>query len=478
MTCGQARVAIVADNSTEFVLLDLAVTKANLVLVPINTRLLPEEWSYIIDHSESVVVFASDAYCPGLDKVRGQLTRVAAWVATGAPPTPSWTALADFVGDRPAQPAGAAAADDDIELQLYTSGTTGLPKGVEHTHRSMTISTTQWAQVVEPWDGLRGRTLLAAPLFHGAPLIIARTTLCWGGHVQTQPRFDPEAVLDAALAGPIAWTMLVPSMIHMCIERARSRPRSHYQFGVVMYGGSPIAESVLREAMQYLGTGFVQIYGLTEALLTTTLTPADHARALRGEAHLLQSAGGPIAGVSVAIEQVGGGHEGDDGDGGESSRGQVVISCPNPMVGYAKDPSATAEILHDGKLYSGDAGYLGAGGYLFIRDRVKDMIVTGGENVFSTEVEGVLHAHPGVADVAVIGSPHPRWGEIVTAVLVAEPGHHLDADEIVAFCRERISPYKVPRRVDVVEALPRNSMGKLLKGRLREAYWHGAARSI
>jgi acyl-CoA synthetase (AMP-forming)/AMP-acid ligase II len=148
------------------------------------------------------------------------------------------------------------------------------------------------------------------------------------------------------------------------------------------------------------------------------------------------------------------------------------------MLGYWNNSEATAEMIRDGVLHSGDAGYVDGDGYLFIQDRVKDMIVTGGENVFSTEVESVLHAHPGIADVAVIGTPDPRWGEVVTAIVVAADGDDLDPDEVVAFCKQRISPYKAPKRIEVVESLPRNSTGKLLKRELRERYWRGHARSI
>ncbi|NMO02921.1 AMP-binding protein [Gordonia sp. TBRC 11910] len=460
----QSRVAVVADNSVDFLLLDLATTKANLVLVPLNTRLNPAEWAQLIDHAEARIVFVGENYCAAMETVRTRLEHVGSWVALGAVDRPGWTAAARLTPGA-ARPDRAGCGDDhDIDVQLYTSGTTGQPKGVLHSHDSMTMSISQWAQMVEPWDGLRnGRSLVVAPLFHGAALIMWRTTACWGGHVQTQPRFDVDAVLDAAVRHPISWTFLVPSMIHACLERIPRREPADYRFNLIMYGGSPIAEVILRGALGDLGRHFLQIYGMTESLLTTTLTPADHVRALDGHPELLLAAGRPVAGVGLVIHP-------SDGAPAARTVGELVVTCPNPMIGYSKNDEATAAILHDGGLHTGDAGFIDADGYLHLCGRIKDMIVTGGENVYSTEVEDVLHAHPAVADVAVIGTPDPKWGEVVTAILVARPGATIDVADVVSFCRDRIARYKVPKRIEIADRLPRNSMGKLLKHQVRERY--------
>jgi acyl-CoA synthetase (AMP-forming)/AMP-acid ligase II len=272
----------------------------------------------------------------------------------------------------------------------------------------------------------------------------------------------------------IAVASLVPAMIQACCVEVRDvAERAYERLRLLVYGASPIAESTLARALEIFGCEFGQGYGMTEtASCVTFLLPEDHRRALAGRPDLLLSAGRPVLGTEVRIVDA------DDRPVATGGLGEIAARGPQLMRGYWKQPEATAEALRGGWMHTGDAGSLDGEGYLYVRDRVKDMIVSGGENVYPREVEDVLFQHPAVADVAVIGVPDERWGEAVRAVVVLRAGAQTNAQALMDFCRGRIADYKRPRSVAFQDALPRNPSGKLLKRELRESAWAGHGRRV
>jgi len=261
-------------------------------------------------------------------------------------------------------------------------------------------------------------------------------------------------------------------MIQACLGVSGAEQRRYAQLRSIAYGASPIAEPTLRSAMRVFGCEFVQGFGMTECPMLTVLTPADHHRALDGAAHLLQSTGRAMPGCEVKVVDE------EDNEVPAGTIGEICGRGPQTMRGYWNLPEATAEALRGGWMHTGDAGYLDDEGYLYIKDRLKDMIVSGAENVYPREVEDVLLAHPGVADAAVIGVPSEEWGESVKAVVAVRPGAAVTEDDLIEFCRGRLAGFKRPRSVDFVDEVPRNPSGKILKRVLRAPYWEGRDRFV
>jgi acyl-CoA synthetase (AMP-forming)/AMP-acid ligase II len=355
---------------------------------------------------------------------------------------------------------------------MYTSGTTGRPKGAVLTHYAVSRQLHQAATGIA--IRARERVLVVAPMYHAAAGITTFAGVQAGGTLVIQEDFDPNAVVKALSEDDIAVVLLVPAMIQFCLVAVPDvRERSYPALRLIIYGASPIAEQTLRDAIDVFGCGFLQGYGMTETTAAVTyLMPEDHERALAGEPKLLASAGRALLGTEVCIF--------DDNDrplpNGEI--GEICARGPQMMRGYWNLEEASREALRGGWMHTGDAGIIDDEGFLFIQDRVKDMIVSGGENVYPREIEDVLYEHPAVAEAAVIGIPSEKWGEEVKAVVVAKPDVEVLAEDIIDFCKERLGGYKQPRTVDFIAELPRNPSGKVLKKDLREPYWQGHSRRV
>jgi long-chain acyl-CoA synthetase len=449
------RVAVLALNSHRYIESYLAVPASGRVVVPLNTRHAEPELRYALENAGARLLLT--------DRDPGALAKTVERVIS----------LPDdyerLLASSPEAELGVGVTEDTLAGLFYTGGTTGASKGVMLSHRNLMANTVHW--LVATQQGREDIFLVMAPMFHAAGSVAVLATVWVGGSQVILPGFDPVAALDTIAAERITMTLGVPMMISALAEEQMVRPREVGSMRSVTHGGSPIATEVVRRAhAAFPHAEFMHLYGATEmAPLATALRHEE--TLLDGE--LARSCGQAVAGVDVRIFDA----NGQELPPGET--GEVVVRGPNIMPGYWNKPAETAAVLRDGWYRSGDLGFMDAQGHLFLVDRAKDMIISGGENVYSTEVEEVLYLHPAVLEAAVFGVPDAKWGEAVHAVVVPRPGHDADPLELIAFCRERIAGYKVPKQIDVRrEALPKSGPGKVLKRELRAPFWAGQRAQI
>ncbi|MFT4570638.1 MAG: acyl-CoA synthetase (AMP-forming)/AMP-acid ligase II [Hyphomicrobiaceae bacterium] len=466
------RIAVLSKNSAEYPILFLACSKAGVVIVPLNYRLAPPEIEYIINDANARMVLAAGEFLSAVDAVRENFVQADTFVALDGDAPPGWSALESWIADGSETEPPVDIQETDAVYQMYTSGTTGRPKGAILTHRAVTAQLAQ-IQVIFPPDASE-KYLVVAPLYHAAAAITSFGGIAAGASLVIHSDFDPVAVVHALSDGGVARVTLVPAMIQACLLMVPDvAERSYSELRCITYGASPIAEQVLRRAIEVFGCDFAQGYGMTETTaLLTYLQPEDHRRALASQPGLLLSAGRPLPGTVVRIV------DGNDKEVPRGEVGEIIGYGPQLMQGYWNLAEASEQALAGGWMHTGDAGIMDEEGFLFIQDRVKDMIVSGGENVYPREIEEVLFQHPAVADAAVIGVPDDKWGESAKAIIVLKGGESAKAEEIIEFCNGRLAGYKRPRSVDFIEELPRNPSGKVLKKDLREKYWQGHTRRV
>jgi long-chain acyl-CoA synthetase len=466
----QDRVAFLDKNGFEYFEVLFGGGKANVVNVAVNWRLAPPEMAYVINDAAARVLFVGPDFLTHLDAMEGSLKTVEKIIVIGGHARhddyETWRAR------HPAIDPVAPAAPDDVAMQLYTSGTTGLPKGAMLTNTSL-------GALIPHVSGLwqfdeSSVNLVCMPLFHIGGSGWALVGMATGGHAILFREFLPADILAALERHRVSNALFVPAMLQVLAGVPGASTRDYTALRSIIYGASPITNEVLVRAMRTFRCPFVQVYGLTETTgAITQLAPEDHVTE-GPRARLLRSAGKPFPSVELKIVD-----PATEQPCPPEVVGELWTRSTQNFKGYWARPDETARTMTaDGWLKTGDAGYLDADGYLFLTDRVKDMIISGGENIYPAEVENALAEHPAVADVAVIGVPDPRWGETVKAIVVLRPGTEARADAIIAFARERLAHYKCPTSVDFAETLPRNPSGKLLKRELREQYWRGRDRRI
>jgi acyl-CoA synthetase (AMP-forming)/AMP-acid ligase II len=469
------RIAYLGKNSDIAVALTIGVAKAGMVLVPIIWRLAAEEIGYIVMNSMAKLLFVEAEFAAQAQALPSLFPapHPAVVQIDGVPAAKDWASFAEWLPSSPADDVDVPVDADDVLLQIYTSGTTGRPKGAMLTH----ANATRYRQFIDAADiewlrAAPGETaLLAMPFGHIAGVGQALLILLSGEEMIIHREFDPGAVLDAIETHRLKRLFLVPAALQMLLAHPKADNADFSSLRYFSYGASPIPVPLLEAGMARLGCRFFQVYGMTETWGgVVALPPEDHDPARR---HLLASAGKPMPGVEIRIR---------DADGhvlGAGLTGEIEVRSPSTMAGYWGQEDATrAALSADGWLRTGDAGMIDDEGYVFIQDRIKDMIISGAENIYPAEVESALYAHPDVADVAVIGVPDAKWGEAVKAVVVPVAGAAPDPAALIAFARERIAGYKCPKSIDFVEALPRNPSGKILRRELREPHWAGRERRV
>lgn len=469
----QDRVAFLDKNMPEYFTLLFGAAKVNAVTVAVNWRLAPPEMEYILNHSEVKAILIGAEFLGHLEQM--DLKTNPAVVVLGTAPDGA-VGYADWIAGHEAVDPNEPSADNDTCYQLYTSGTTGLPKGVELSNRNFFG---MLPVALEKWNFDEDSvSLVAMPLFHIAGSGWGMVALFAGGTDIIMRDVDPMGILDLIPRHEITNALLVPAVIQFLLIMPTIGETDFSSLRSVIYGASPITEDVLVGGMTALKTPFCQVYGLTETTgAVTQLDPEDHDPG-GPRANLLRSAGKPFPGTEIRIV-------GSDGlDVAEGEVGEIWVKSTQNLKAYYADPEATAAAYPEGRdedglgwFRTGDAGYLDDG-FVFIHDRVKDMVLSGGENIYPAEIENALMSHAAVADVAVIGVPHDKWGETVKAIVVVAEGADPSDDELIAYCRERLAHYKCPTSVDRIEALPRNPSGKILKTELRVPYWEGKERMV
>ena len=437
------------------------------IAVPINHRLAPREIAEILDGAAPRVLavedhfagLASDPVLAGRPETR---LRIGGAGGGAAGSEPDYESLRDASPEDP----GRTSVEGDDALLLHTGGTTGRAKGVRLTHRNIAAN---GLQLVGPYGAVEDDVMLhVAPMFHSADLLGSPFSHTGAAHAYL-PDFTPDGFLAAVERSRATFSMLTPTVIIRIIREGRMGDFDLSSLRRLTYGSAPMDAAWIRRTMEaFPGVGLVHSYGLTETSpILTTLGWNHHLAGLEG-GDRLRSVGRPLVGVEMRITD----DDGRDVPAGEA--GEVAIRAPNVSAGYLDRPDETEAVFRDGWFFTGDVGRLDAEGFLYLFDRKKDVIITGGENVWSTEVEAALYTHPEVVEAAVIGVPDETWGEALLAVVVPVPGSALasgnGAELLMAHCRERIGGYKIPRRYRFVDALPKSAMGKVLKAELRDRY--------
>ena len=448
------RVAVLARNNAEFFEVAFGAAKAGGLTVGLNWRLGPGELAAVLADAEPAVILVDDesaGLLPADGAARMRVVRYGADYVT-------WR---DSAGD--VDPAVAVAAAD-VAYMLYSSGTTGLPKGVTLTHANLAHSR------LMARDGFRMDAdtvhMCAGPQFHIAGAGTGLMAMFFGAKTVIIRDPAPAALLETIATERVTHAFLVPALIQVILDSPNLAEYDLTCLRQVSYGAAPMTEALLRRAMDALGCTFLGVYGMTETAGTVCTLPAEDHHTTGERAGLLRSVGRPLPWVELCVADLDTGKEVPPGVVGE-----IWVRSGQVTPGYWRQPETTAAtLLADGWLRTGDGAYRDAEGYVYLKDRIKDMIISGGENVYPAEVENALADHPDVSEVAVIGVPHERWGETVKAVVVLRPGATADAEAIRAFAKERIASYKCPTSVDFVDALPRNPSGKVLKKDLRATY--------
>ncbi len=468
-----SNLAILLHNCPEFLETLYACFKAGLGSVPINFRLHPKECSFIIDNSEAVAVVLGEDFRDSLYALRNEMPRIKHYICI-TDPLEGMIHYEALLKNQPTSFTDEEVERDHLAWLFYTSGTTGRPKGAMLTHHNLLVMTMNFFADMSPL-GPDDVVLHAAPLSHGSGLYgIPNVAKAAANVILKSKTFDPKVVFETIQRRKVTNMFMAPAMIKRLITSPEIDNYDLRSLKCINYGGAPIYEEDLKAAVRKLGQVFVQLFGQAEAPMTISY--------LRKEEHLLEgtaeqmkhltSAGFPRTDVEIKIVDP------NDKELPPGKMGEIVVRGEVVMKGYWKDLEATAETLRGGWLHTGDLGIMDEKSYVYILDRAKDMIISGGENIYSREIEDVILKHPAVFEVAVIGVPDEKWGESIKAIVALKQGQKVAEEDIINFCKEHLASYKKPKSVEFIDAIPKNPYGKVLKRALREKYWAGEARRV
>ena len=465
------RVCILSLNSDRYLESYLALAWIGAVVNPANFRWSAAEIVYSLQDSGCAGLIVDDHFAAMVPVIREGASSLRAVIHAGDKSAPAGTDSFEGLVEAHAGIDDVEAGGDALFGIFYTGGTTGAPKGVMLSHANVCSSALALLAEGALPEGVVA--LHAAPMFHLADFMLTTGVLLRGGEHVMLAAFKPESVVDLVQTRKLTDLLLVPAMMQMLIDSPAIQGADFSSVRRIMYGASPASEALLDRAMATIPSAtLLQVYGMTEtSAVMTVLPPSMHAGEGR-KLNKLRSGGRASLHVQVRIV------DGDDRELPRGEVGEIIARGPNIMQGYLNKPDATAAALKNGWMHTGDMGYMDDDGYVFIVDRLKDMIISGGENVYSAEVENAIAKHPAVAACAVIGVPCKDMGEKVHAAVVLKPGQTLDSDALYAHCKTLIAGYKCPRSIEVRESLPVSGAGKVLKTELRKPYWEGLGRGV
>lgn len=465
------RIAVLNHNCYQYIELYFACAKTGMPMVPLNYRYNPIELIFVMKDSGAKIIFFGKDYAALIEGIKKELPELQYSICIDEefPESRSYEGLISMASE---EEPDVPIEEEDVAILGYTGGTTGKPKGVMTTHRN--IITSCYNTALERTLTCNAIFLNVPPLFHagGANSMFAFSLV--GGTNVVLNSFSVDSLSRTIEQFRITHLVLVPTMILMLTEHAPAKAHDLSSLKAIYYGTAPISVEPLRKAMKLLKCDFSQTYGMTETFVPVSiLKPEDHVLEGNAEDYKRMSSGGrEVMGVKVKIV---------DPDGREVKTGEIgeiVVKGKNVMKGYWNQPELTAEVLKDGWFYTGDMGRMDELRYIYIVDRKKDMIISGGENIYAKEVEDVLSTHPAVAQAVVIGVPDAIWGEAVKALVIRKKGAEVSESELINYCKDRLASYKKPKSIEFVEDFPRSTAGKVLKRDLREKYWKGMDRRV
>lgn len=465
-----SRVAILDYNTHRYLEMYFGVAQSGRALLPLNTRLSVDEYRYILQDAQAEALIFHVDYKPIIEKIRGSNTTVKQYIVCDGPADEDWITCTyeEFLAKASSDPVAFEPADENDMLNLYyTSGTTGRPKGVILTHRNIYANALTTIISFKLEDATVWHHI--APLFHLADAFFAWSVTFQGGKHVMQRQFVPKAVLETIQKERITCCMMVPTMINFILNEPDLDRYDLSSLQWLMVGGAPMSPANAKRMMEKLGCRYISGYGLTETspLLTvgnlkdTVLEEPDDVKM-----NYLTRTGLEVVGVDLRVIDL----SGNDVPWDNTTVGEIVARGDNVMKGYWELPTETASAFRDGYFHTGDLATVDSEGYILIVDRAKDIIISGGENIASVEIENVIYTHPQVLECAVIAFPDEKWGEIPKVIVALKSGAELTEQELISYCRERLAPFKVPRLVEFVSELPKTGSGKILKGELRKSF--------
>jgi len=467
-------IALLQYNNPEMLVSMFACFKAGCGAVPINFRLHPNEFSFIIDHSDAEAVILSPEFNEALMDCRERLPKVRHFITLAG----AGNGLLDFeklLSQESDQWIDADVHPDDLAWLFYTSGTTGMPKGAMLTHRNLLAMTMNFYADICPGFGPDDVILHAAPLSHGSGLYALPNIGKAAANVILESKsFDPELVFKTIEQYRVTNMFAAPTMINVMINSPMVDKYDHDSLKALNYGGAPMLVEDLKAAIAKLGPCLVQLFGQAESPMTITYLPHKNHSVEGAPEQISRLASAGFARTDVEVKIL----DSHSKELPSSETGEIVTRSDLVMKGYWRNPEATSEAIVNGWLHTGDMGYMDDNGYLFIMDRSKDMIISGGENIYPREIEEVLIKHSAVREVAVIGIPDPKWGEAIKAIVAQVPEKSVTEKELIDFCKDSIASYKKPKSIDFVDELPKNNYGKILKRELRAKYWDDKKRKV
>lgn len=465
------RVAVLLNNCTQYVIADFALIKGGFVRVPLNARLAPSEYEYILQDSTANTLIYGEEFAVTVNKMRSRLPYLRNFICVGNPANEGDYAFDELVKGHDRSDFATDVTGEDRFQILYTSGTTGKPKGAVTNYKSRLASLNN-VFIDEINITTEDVMLHVASMAHGGGTKVLPHFVKGAVNV-LMPKFSLENFCKLVEAEKVTTTWLVPTMIGMLLEYPDLPKYNLSSLRTVVYAAAPMPVATLQRAINTFGNIFVQVYGLSEAPNPDlVLTKEDHMKGLQGRTELLGSAGRTVLNVDVRVVD----ENGNDVKGDEI--GEIIIRGDNIMTEYWNLPEATRETVIDGWLYTGDLARVDEEGYIYIVDRRKDMIISGGYNIYPREIEEVLYRHPAVLEAAVVGIPDPKWGESVKAFVALRDGYEATEQELIAFCQKHLASFKKPKVVEFLPELPKSSNGKILKRALRDQHWKGYQRMV